>query len=1472
MKLKQWMIFSLQLTIWFTLGQTQNFVQEKVNRTDQEERWNIFFQQFSNSKDDINLLAAVGSPLPPDVRPVTGPFGRYGRPAVEFTPQSYVGRWARDLLPLPFYKDFGIKVTIFLQSIQGGVLFTVLEPDHSSIVLGLSILRVGKNNQSIELVYKNPSKEYGSKELKATFVLPKFERRWIVFSIAISGQSVYLYFNGCEKVYSKVFEETRSSLVIKSNAPVFIGMAGWYIQKPVLFGAVYDLTIYKDYKKAIPSCSRKEKSGTQNANIGTSESGKTSSTIKPNVSRSSIKTTTEEDLNINKVNKNNQVDLSNQGIPGGPAVPEESDAAQTTTTSSSTTTTKTTIPSTTTTITVAKTTQSPKSTTVSPKTTTTKTTTTTQSPKTTTITPETTTTTKTTTTQSLKSSTIIPKSTTTAKTTTTQSPKTSTVSPKTTTTSPKTTTTSTTTKTTTVRPKTTTLMMKTGTTTTATQSTKTTKLALKTTSTTTLETTTAEPTENSIKSETLSLTREVKKPLKTTISKTATYSSQPTKENNLRYQTTATKQDKNKIKTTHGPIVHDTTTYKPDENIASILNLYTTKSPIESTAVPTTIDDNNTSSKTSTSSATTREPVVEVMAGKDIVTTDSINSLIKNFHSKISEDIDKLHPTEQVTSTKSKMEITDADITDPNTTTEDFSTTQQKVITTAVPQESQTTHSSFVSSTKQTSALETSEEVSPTVGTTHKNDYVTHAVTRTIQSSTSRMRDIITTKASTSSRDFDLKKDLEEEMKKLEKDINNLMNSTIATTSSTTTINEKTVDKHAKISPTKTTATTPGTTKRDIKPNNVITTTLTIEHDVTTVEKKTTNNKGNKKPNPATIMTAEDTTYKPSAASTHKITTEPKVISTERSISGGDLTIDELTQQVSQRLKNQLNTEEADEMTIRNVIIEILEERKNRFMKGSKGGKGDSVKGERGRIGLPGVIGLKGRKGESGPTGPSGQPGENGRPGLNGLKGDRGLRGEPGVKGERGYDGKDGVPGAGVGLPGPIGPQGERGLKGEAGIDGKDGRPGMNGEKGQKGDNGDPGVDGERGPAGVKGERGDSVVGPKGERGPPGPPTAIPIHARIEKVEVRHGRPGKDGKPGPIGEKGEAGPAGMKGETGPIGPPGKDGSKGEGGISITGEKGEKGATGKPGQDGIQGYSGDQGPRGFNGAKGEKGAKGDTVEGSKESLKAHILLTTRDLRLMFDMFSPGAFVLISSTNELYVRSLFGWLKIMTGTSASSSANSLSGPTYFDQRSKKQIPAPGLMDRRLMSTHLKVPSAGVLIPRPYLLLMALNAPQSGQMGGVMGADYLCHKQAELVNLPGRTFRALLSDSYQNIRDLVDQDTARLPVANFRGEKIFDSYESIYNATMFAAFNPKIPIYSFSNRDVRHDENWPIKKIWHGSHAHGEHHFNKKSCSNWRSAVKAKKATASSLLSYTPALNEEFTRCHRKLIVLCLQTSLR
>ena len=66
--------------------------------------------------------------------------------------------------------------------------------------------------------------------------------------------------------------------------------------------------------------------------------------------------------------------------------------------------------------------------------------------------------------------------------------------------------------------------------------------------------------------------------------------------------------------------------------------------------------------------------------------------------------------------------------------------------------------------------------------------------------------------------------------------------------------------------------------------------------------------------------------------------------------------------------------------------------------------------------------------------------------------------------------------------------------------------------------------------------------------------------------------------------------------------------------------------------------------------------------------------------------------------------------------------------------------------------------------------------------------------------------------------------------------------------------------------------IKKIWHGSHAHGDLHKADHPCKNWKTDTPSRKATAASIVSYTPALNEEFVRCDKKLITLCIQTTLR
>lgn len=185
---------------------------------------------------DVNLLLAVGTPLPYDVYPVTGPFGYRGRPAIEFTTNSYIGRYARDLLPLPFYADFGIKVTVFLHSIRGGVLFSVVSPDQKENVLLLEVKQYGKHNQTIDLLYRNsnPSEVY-----KARFIVPSFDRKWTVFSIAVRGQEIWLYFNGCTIIKGLGLKKRRERLVIGRQSVVYIGRAGWYSRKKALFVSLF---------------------------------------------------------------------------------------------------------------------------------------------------------------------------------------------------------------------------------------------------------------------------------------------------------------------------------------------------------------------------------------------------------------------------------------------------------------------------------------------------------------------------------------------------------------------------------------------------------------------------------------------------------------------------------------------------------------------------------------------------------------------------------------------------------------------------------------------------------------------------------------------------------------------------------------------------------------------------------------------------------------------------------------------------------------------------------------------------------------------------------------------------------------------------------------------------------------------------------------------------------------------------------
>ncbi|XP_066917641.1 collagen alpha-1(XV) chain-like [Clytia hemisphaerica] len=260
--------------------------------------------------------------------------------------------------------------------------------------------------------------------------------------------------------------------------------------------------------------------------------------------------------------------------------------------------------------------------------------------------------------------------------------------------------------------------------------------------------------------------------------------------------------------------------------------------------------------------------------------------------------------------------------------------------------------------------------------------------------------------------------------------------------------------------------------------------------------------------------------------------------------------------------------------------------------------------------------------------------------------------------------------------------------------------------------------------------------------------------------------------------------------------------------------------------------------------------------------------------MEDMFGVGSLAFVISTNNLFIKSLKGWISIPTesksgllGKLTTDSNEIASGPTVIEL-TKKQITEPTDVDKKLIKETLIVPQPGIMAKRPYLMLIALNEPYSGRMGGLAKIDKMCSTQAKAAGYFGLKFHTLISDNYNDIANMIPFRSRKKPVANTRGEQIFARAEDIYKSDNYTAFNPNIPIYSFDQKDVRQDPSWPVKKFWHGSHANGKLHSTKMNCRNWRSEQPFHKATASSILTYTPALNELDVRCDQKLIVLCLQ----
>lgn len=71
---------------------------------------------------------------------------------------------------------------------------------------------------------------------------------------------------------------------------------------------------------------------------------------------------------------------------------------------------------------------------------------------------------------------------------------------------------------------------------------------------------------------------------------------------------------------------------------------------------------------------------------------------------------------------------------------------------------------------------------------------------------------------------------------------------------------------------------------------------------------------------------------------------------------------------------------------------------------------------------------------------------------------------------------------------------------------------------------------------------------------------------------------------------------------------------------------------------------------------------------------------------------------------------------------------------------------------------------------LHLIALNAPQTGNMRGIRGADFLCFQQARAVGLKG-TFRAFLSSKLQDLYTIVRRsDRDNFPIVNLKVKQYY------------------------------------------------------------------------------------------------------
>ncbi|MCA9665714.1 MAG: DUF1554 domain-containing protein [Myxococcales bacterium] len=163
---------------------------------------------------------------------------------------------------------------------------------------------------------------------------------------------------------------------------------------------------------------------------------------------------------------------------------------------------------------------------------------------------------------------------------------------------------------------------------------------------------------------------------------------------------------------------------------------------------------------------------------------------------------------------------------------------------------------------------------------------------------------------------------------------------------------------------------------------------------------------------------------------------------------------------------------------------------------------------------------------------------------------------------------------------------------------------------------------------------------------------------------------------------------------------------------------------------------------------------------------------------------------------------------------------------------------------------------------IVLVALDNAITGNLGGVAGADALCAQAASNAGSAG-TYRAFLSSSTQDARDLVAPAKRALPVLDTRGVMLFSSWNEIFTRN---EWRDNARIDTFNGTLIEDSGPWFDSDAWTGTRRDGTL-ASGHTCNDWTSAASNDNGTAGEL-DLRQLLDQDHDDCSRTLALVCVR----